>query len=1821
MEVVKSWSTITRAFCVGLTLGIVSVYFVLQVTADVGTIEPNADGTIASSQTTCGGGGAYDCLDDGITTAGTPSTAGDYLSLSNTKNDYYLMETVGNVDVVTSVTIHIYHVEGGASAFGTLGLFAANETTQYGTTQNVPNRSIAQWDSVTISGLSLTGTQLDDLRIRFDCEKSGGGPSYACNAYALYADVTYTPLTNVLVGTAGTQQNVDVGTTDAYIGGAFTMVENTNCTSCAIDSITIAESGSVDAAVNLSNVRLYYDLDTTTPYDCASESYAGTEPQYGATTTFNGANGSATFTGNVSVSTTQAMCVYPVMDVSASSSAGQTILLDITDPSVDVSTVLNQVVRPTTTVSLSGATVLQKVELTQTHYHWRNDNGDQGDTGTGATSATGGTHDTALTTLGVESPIRLRLQVSNEGNKTSAGEQYRLEYAQKVSTCAAATGWTDVGDVGGDFDMYDTANLTNGNDTTDIANSSGGVPNENTTFLTPNGGVRDTTSQTGIITLTSSQFVELEYGIEATTNATEGTNYCFRLTDAGSELDFYTAYAEATILADLNVTAKDSQPTFIDISTTNVYMGGFSIVDQTVGDHTISSITISATGTADLQNDIDNIRLYYDLDTSAPYNCASESYSGTEAMFGAVDTDGFSASYTSTFSTSTPLSITQTQAVCTYVVFDVLDTSDDGVTVEVEMTDPSTEVIINAGTVSPSSLVSVTNTTQLVKPILTLTHYHWRDDLGAETASLSATGGIDDTKLDQWKIGVPKRLRFQVANLGSSSTGPYSYRLEYATKLTSCAVATGWTDVGATADEFDMYNSANLTNGNDTTNISEAFGGMPDEATTFLINNNAVLDTASQSGSITLLGNYFTELEYSIVASTTVTEGQTYCFRLSDAGTALEFYDVYAEATIKPPTDFFIQRDAATITGTSITLTAGVDYIAPASTSTAFVRITNTQLTGAGDSASPANQNSDDVTAYISVSDITSSFDIVRFGAGGDTRVGWEIVEFTGAPGSNNEIIVRQQSNITYTATANTVTTGVIGAVDKDEDVVVFITGQGNPNTGRTAYNTGLSTATWNAGASTTTFTRGDNGSNAVVVSYAVVEFVGDNWKVQRVEHTYDAVGSASTTPITAVNSTARAFVHAQKRVGSGLNTHANIGHEVWLSGIGQVSFYLDNQATTPSGHASVAWVIENVQTNGTPMVVTRSNGTQSGGAEPGTYNISIGKTLSDIEVASLFISNRSSGAVTTFPQPMIAARILNTTQYELWVSKTTDIRNYRTEVVEWPTGDRELAQNYYRFYVNNDALDPVDPWPTGATDLGENTEVTETDGPIALGEAARLRMTLQISAAKMNPGADAFKLEYGERITTCSAVSQWYAVGAVGSTTALWRGTTTSQTDGTQLSTDPPTVGDLNISVSDVAGTFEEESPSSFTPYQVDPGEDVEFDWIIEHNGAKEKTSYCFRMTESDGTLLSEYNFHPVMRTAGYTPQLNVWRFYDDETSITPTSPLAIENSAPIDIANENIIKLRTTIEETTGGVGTDAKFKLQYSEYADFSQDVYDVVSTSTCTASSTWCYADGAGVDNGLIDSAVLSDADACAGGVGAGCGTHNESSASTTATYDQQAYSVAEYEFTLQHAGARVNTVYYFRLYDMQNATTVPATTNYPSLVTEGGSLQSTVTAVPIGTNTEGVVTDVETTPTRIAFDSLPIDTELEAAYRVTMNTNATDGYQLYMFTSSDLIDSYGNIIEPVTGTNALPLAWADGCAALADSCVGYHVGDDTLANGSTRFAPNDTYAALSQSPAEVMYSGVPAVNETTDIIFKIKVSNQQPAGIYASQLVFISVPIF
>ena len=159
----------------------------------------------------------------------------------------------------------------------------------------------------------------------------------------------------------------------------------------------------------------------------------------------------------------------------------------------------------------------------------------------GAEQTNGGaTWSTALDASGSALPgdvVRLRLAVENSGLQVT-GQQYLLEYAAKAAapTCESVSGGSYIAvpvqaSCGSSpVCMATSTNVANGAVTTDLLFGTNGT-------FSSGALVSDPSNQTSGLTVDQDYYTELEYVITPTVNASD--SYCFRVTNAGTPLDFY----------------------------------------------------------------------------------------------------------------------------------------------------------------------------------------------------------------------------------------------------------------------------------------------------------------------------------------------------------------------------------------------------------------------------------------------------------------------------------------------------------------------------------------------------------------------------------------------------------------------------------------------------------------------------------------------------------------------------------------------------------------------------------------------------------------------------------------------------------------------------------------------------------------------------------------------------------------------------------------------------------------------------------------------------------------------------------------------------------------------------------------------------------------------------------------------------------------------------------------------------------------------------------------------------------------------------------
>jgi len=197
--------------------------------------------------------------------------------------------------------------------------------------------------------------------------------------------------------------------------------------------------------------------------------------------------------------------------------------------------------------------------------------------------------------------------------------------------------------------------------------------------------------------------------------------------------------------------------------------------------------------------------------------------------------------------------------------------------------------------------------------------------------------------------------------------------------------------------------------------------------------------------------------------------------------------------------DFNIQRGTSIITdgNDSLTLQAGTGYVAPSGP--AFVRLVDTRLTAMVErrAARPCPPTSGwsgwtmPIPSTRRSPSPASAPPAIPESAGRSSSTPASPMGPTHSP-------VRRAEALQFVSNELEITSSAITGVVSDADVAVIITGQASPDAGQGKANSGMATSDWVDADNEVVLTRGEHENRASVVSYAVVEFTGSNWTVQR---------------------------------------------------------------------------------------------------------------------------------------------------------------------------------------------------------------------------------------------------------------------------------------------------------------------------------------------------------------------------------------------------------------------------------------------------------------------------------------------------------------------------------------------------------------------------------------------------------------------------------------------------------------------------------------------------------------------------------------------------
>lgn len=140
---------------------------------------------------------------------------------------------------------------------------------------------------------------------------------------------------------------------------------------------------------------------------------------------------------------------------------------------------------------------------------------------------------------------------------------------------------------------------------------------------------------------------------------------------------------------------------------------------------------------------------------------------------------------------------------------------------------------------------------------------------------------------------------------------------------------------------------------------------------------------------------------------------------------------------------------------------------------------------------------------------------------------------------------------------------------------------------------------------------------------------------------------------------------------------------------------------------------------------------------------------------------------------PVVLTGLSTTTYSQICLEATiSTLGSASASLDEWTVSwlrKPKLIQNAYRWYDNGSFLTPTDPWPSGVTDVSENSPLTSAES-VNVNDVVRLRLALEGTNVVQATNTSAFKLQYSDGLS-CTAATGWKDVGAVSSTTALWRG------------------------------------------------------------------------------------------------------------------------------------------------------------------------------------------------------------------------------------------------------------------------------------------------------------------------------------------------------------------------------------------------------------------------------------------------------------------
>ena len=369
------------------------------------------------------------------------------------------------------------------------------------------------------------------------------------------------------------------------------------------------------------------------------------------------------------------------------------------------------------------------------------------------------------------------------------------------------------------------------------------------------------------------------------------------------------------------------------------------------------------------------------------------------------------------------------------------------------------------------------------------------------------------------------------------------------------------------------------------------------------------------------------------------------------------------------------------------------------------------------------------------------------------------------------------------------------------------------------------------------------------------------------------------------------------------------------------------------------------------------------------------------------------------------------------------------------------------------------------------------------------------------------------------------------------------------------------------------------------------------------------------------------------WTAAVGFWIHPVEGANLTSISDTLSDSD--LNVASNHTIKFTSPTGVSAGEI-IDYHFPTAVTEFSSSSiqalgiEDFDFVIGSSEMTVTSTFGGCAGAsivGVTTTISAASSTVRVEICtSNSVGASASTTLEIGTNATASSTGNSQitnptSAASYEILI--AGSQTDT----------GKLRVAIIDDVTVTATVSTSFTFTIAGINSSTACVGDTTDITSTATTIPFGTLTANTSSTACQKLTVSTNASNGFIVTVQADSAFVSGSGDDIDFFRNGDAIenPVSWtAPSSTAGSEATYGHwgvttsdgDLATDTGSSTDSFGQYNYSGSFTSSSPRNIMGSTGPVNASTTDVGFTVEIGSLQEAGSdYTATLTYIATPTF